>query len=194
MAAIFDIIGAFIIIAVLAFLVLNAQLTVQKYNYSAIYDSQDISYSNLYRIALRNDISQAGSNTVQKDRVIYVASRDTLAYYTNGDSTRVKYYLKNFTTSPYKNPNIKDLIKETNGTATSTKFAGVSVLRFYYYDKNGVSTTNTADITFVGFTMQVESLDSVTQDRSGVNQYQKVFIEERVLLKNLMPQLTQREF
>ena len=169
-------IGAFMLIIV-SYQFQSAELTNQN-----VLDARNHTLVETTRLLLRQELAKIGQEANPTSSLI-VADDDQIMYKADVDSDgvvdTVSFYLKKFRQSPFENEDIKKFVRKVNNSEEEFAYRGITNIKFFYFDENGIPTNSNSKIRFVGFKLTLQSSERYN------DKYQTITIEERLLPKNL---------
>ncbi|MCD4828904.1 MAG: hypothetical protein K8R90_05685 [Candidatus Cloacimonetes bacterium] len=194
MGAIIEMIGAFMIAALLTLLVLQMQVNAYQTDANSKYTFSLQAHSSVFKEVMRSHIKSAGFNLTDFENVIVVVEPSEMRFLTDLDddglpdtiSVEVKAYETDEDPTPM-NPLDKAIVITTNGVQETVEVYGVTDFAFAYFDVDNTPTTLPADVRIVGFSYKMLSREPLSYDRSDTDplNYAMSIAEERVFLKNV---------
>jgi len=192
MAAVLEMIGAFVIAAILSLMVLQLQINAYQTDVNAKYTYVLQSHSNVFRQQLINTIKTTGYNLTDIENLFLRDDPDAVTFLTDLDddglADTVSIVYKNYASDPTPlNPLDKGIYITRNGVEQQMEIYGIYNFRFTYYNSSNAVTTTAADIRFVGFSYEMLSREPLSPDGSNTDptNYAMTMVDDRVFLKNV---------
>jgi|GEM_PF-3344628 len=192
MAAVLEMIGAFVIASILSLMVLQLQINAYQTDVNAKYTYILQSHSNVFRQELVNTIKVTGYNLTDIENLFLRSEPNAVTFLTDLDddglADTVSIVYKDYTTDPTPlNPLDKGVYIIRNGAEQQMDIYGIYNFRFTYYNGNNEVAATAANIRFVSFSYEMLSREPLSPDKSNTDptNYAMTVVDERVFLKNV---------
>ncbi len=158
-----NIIGAFVIGAILVLMVHQAQGTVVETNYQISLDCQAQRGAALIFEILHQDLRRTGHLVDPPRSAILLARPDEISFRgdvdLDGVVETVRYWISDPSACPDSpNPADRILYREVDGAPSIDSPLGVTDFELAYFDEDGQPTTNTEEIVSISLRIEVQSL------------------------------------
>ena len=195
MGVVIEMIGTFILAAVLTVMVLQMQINAFQTDANAKYTYALQAHSNIVKDVLRGYLKQAGYNLTDIEHIILRIDKDDFIFLTDMDedgsvdTVRITYadYPSGQDPTP-KNDFDKMLVVTTDAGKQVIESYGITDFEFFYLNASGQETTVKDNVRTVGFRYKMLSREPVVYHEGTSytkEDYAMAIAEERVFLKNV---------